>query len=176
MSGDKLLRNRIAAVGLLLLMILVSLTISRGQAPPLTPQTVQTGLGSFTTYSPAQLGANAVTLPLNGTTALTNVIDMRGVKQATLIATCSFTGGTVALNFAAYAEDGVTSLIGPGGAWTAIASGTNSFHWSSEQGPQASGGTVGTQIELPQRAMAWSWTQTGGTVGGTCTARLFLQN
>lgn len=134
----------------------------------------QAVVGSTVVYTPAQLGANAFTEPGAGTSALTNIIDTRGVKQATLHYNC--TAGTISVNIQTYAEDGATTLalVTP---VSATAAATPAFVTiGSESNPAINTGTLATPpagvVRFPQRALAFSFTNAGGA--GTCTARLFV--
>lgn len=128
--------------------------------------------GTFTSYSPVQLGVSALTEPAAGTSALSSIIDTRAAREAILKFSC--TAGAVTVNVQTYAEDGVTALglISP---LSAVAAATNTdLTLGSESNPTASTGTVSTTalLRLPQRALAFSFTNAGGA--GTCTARLML--
>jgi hypothetical protein len=123
-------------------------------------------------YAPALLGVNALTEPAAGTSALSNIVDTRGAKEATLSFVC--TAGAVTLNVQEYAEDGSTTLalVSP---LSAVAAATNAqITFGSESNPSSNVGTLSTAalVRLPQRAVAFSFTNAGGA--GTCTARLFL--
>jgi hypothetical protein len=131
---------------------------------------LQTG-GVFTSYSPAQLGANAITLPASASTALTNIIDMRGVKQMTLVGSCT---QVVNNNITVYAEDGTTVMLGGTIAGSTGASANILNTMGSESTlSYVSGGTNLANLKFPLRALSFSWTNTTATPG-TCTARLFL--
>ena len=124
--------------------------------------------------TPDQLGVNALTEPAAGTSALSNIIDTRGVKQATLAFSC--TAGTVTVNVQTYAEDGTTALalVSPVSA-VAGGIGTNAqLSIGSESNPSSNTGTLSTTavLRFPQRALAFSFTNVG--LAGFCTARLFL--
>lgn len=123
-------------------------------------------------YSPAMLGVSAITEPAAGTSALSNIVDTRGARQGTLSFVC--TAGNVTLNVQEYAEDGSTTLalVSPLSAVGAAANAQLTF--GSESNPSSNVGTLSTSalVRLPQRAMAFSFTNAGGA--GTCTARLFL--
>ena len=128
--------------------------------------------GNFCSFSPAQLGVSALTAPMGGTTALSNIIDTRSAKSATLLASC--TTGANTINVQTYAQDGTTAdaLIVPVSAITA----TNKvqLYLSTDANPAASEGTVSATgiLRLPQRALAFSFDNAGAA--GACTARLFL--
>lgn len=127
---------------------------------------------NFVSYSPTQLGVNALTEPASGTTALSNIIDTRGVKQATLLATC--TQGNWTINVTVYAEDGTTTWNAGSNAATAIGAGIqNILYIGSESTSNVAGGTNGNLVRFPQRAIAFSFTNASATPG-TCTARLFV--
>lgn len=135
----------------------------------------QSVTGSTTIYTPAQLGANALTEPGSSTSALTNIIDTRGVKQAVLHYNC--TQGAISVNIQTYAEDGVTTLalVTP---VTATAAATAAFITiGSESNPAINTGTLATPpagvVRFPQRALAFSFTNASVTAG-TCTARLYV--
>jgi hypothetical protein len=123
-------------------------------------------------FSPVALGVNALTEPAAGTSALSNIIDMTGVRAVTLKFSC--TAGAITLNVQTYAEDGTTvdTLIAPLSAVTAATK--TDMYIATEMDMSASGGTLsGTaKVRLPQKALAFSFTNAGGA--GTCTARLFL--
>jgi hypothetical protein len=124
----------------------------------------------FVSCNPTDLGMNAITLPASGTTSLSNVIDTRGVKSLSLWSNCS-QGYTI--NVQPYAEDGSTPLT-LYGENTGVTAGN--FLWSgmSENATWNGSGTLATALlRLPQRALAFSFTN-GGATAGTCTARLFL--
>jgi len=122
--------------------------------------------------NPVQLGVNALTEPAAGTSVLSQIIETRGVREATLKAAC--TTGNYTVNVQTYAEDGSTTLalITP---VTAIAAAANvDLSIGSEANPSTNTGTLSTTalVRFPQRALAFSFTNAGGA--GTCTARLFL--
>jgi nitrate reductase gamma subunit len=128
--------------------------------------------GNFCSFSAAQLGVNALTEPATGTTALSNIVDTRGVRELTLIAACS--SGNWTVNVQTYFEDGTTAtaFITP---LSAIAAGApTQLNIGSESNPSSNTGTISTTalVRLPQRALAFSFTNAGGA--GTCTARIFL--
>lgn len=131
-------------------------------------------IGTFVSCTPLQLGVNAITEPAAGTTALSNIIDTRGAKQADLKYSC--TAGTVTVNVQEYAEDGSTTLalVSPVSGVAAAANGD--VYIGSESNPAVDTGTLATPpagvVRFPQRALAFSFTNAGGA--GTCTARLFL--
>jgi hypothetical protein len=155
-----------------------SITYTAGGASAATFQLdyllTQPGTNPFPTmeYAPGQLGVNALVEPAAGTSALSNIIDTRGVRQATISFNC--TAGAVTLNLQEYAENGSTTLalISP---LSAVAASTNTqLTIGSESNPSSNVGTLSTSalIRFPQRALAFSFTNAGGA--GTCTARLFL--
>lgn len=127
--------------------------------------------GNSCIFTPTLLGVNALTEPAAGTSALSSVVDARGMREANLLAAC--TAGAWTINVQTYAEDGATTLalVVP---VTAIVAGTNTImQLGSEDNPTANTGTVSTTaiVRFPQRAIAFSFTNAGGA--GTCTARLF---
>lgn len=128
--------------------------------------------GTFASLSPTQLGVNLLTEPGSSASALSNIIDTRGVKQATLLATC--TQGNWTVNVSTYAEDG-TVWNNAEQVITAIPAGNvGHFEFGSERVVLANVGTVSAQgWNFPQRAIAFSFTNASVTAG-TCTARLFL--
>jgi len=130
-------------------------------------------LGQFASCSPAQLGVNALTEPGSGTTALSSIIDTRGAKQATLNVNC--TQGTITLNVQTYAEDGATTLALIAPITGAAAAANIQLVIGSESNPASNtvAPTANIIIRLPQRALAFSFTNASVTAG-TCTARLFL--
>lgn len=130
--------------------------------------------GNTSMFSPVQLGVNALTEPAAGTSALSNIIDTRGVKSGVVKFNC--TAGTVTLNVQEYADDGSTTLalVSP---VSGVAAATNAdVYIGSESNPAVDTGTLATPpagvVRFPQRALAFSFTNAGGA--GTCTARLFL--
>jgi len=139
--------------------------------PPVTPSGA-TCIGTICSFSPTQLGANAMTLPASSTSANTNIVDMRGVKEMNLIANC--TQGPYSVGFVEYAEDGTTSVNGVN-AITSVAAAVTTEVWiGSESSISAIAGTVSNAVKLPQRAMAFNFVNSSATPG-TCTARLLLQ-
>lgn len=129
-------------------------------------------------YTPFQLGVNSLTEPGAGTSALSNIIDTRGAKNARLSYSC--TAGTVTVNVQTYSQDtgsftpGTQALISPvSGVAAATAS---ELYIDSESNPSVSTGTLATPpagvVRFPQPFLAFSFTNAGGA--GTCTARLFL--
>ena len=123
--------------------------------------------GRFVACGPVALGANAITLPVSAATANTNIIDTRGVKQATIATTCT---QAVTGNLTYYDVDGVTfyqSLQITGTSQFPVASiGSDSAVQSPTPGS-------GVAVHFPFRAISFNWTNTTATPG-TCTARLFL--
>lgn len=134
--------------------------------------------GTQADCSPTQLGVNGLTLPANpANSALSTIIDTRGVKEATLEWSCTAAAMTMSLNVQTYAEDGTTTLalVTP---VSALASGTTAITTiGSESNPATSSGTLATApagvVRFPQRALAFSFLDSGATTG-TCSARLFL--
>jgi hypothetical protein len=126
----------------------------------------------FCALSPTELGVNGIVLPGSSTSAVSNIIDTRGVREATLLAACT-QAATVNINL--YDEDGITIYTGFG--ITTVASAATGLHIGSEEMPQSSSTvlTAGAYVQFPQRALSFSFTN-GGAVAGTCTARLFLAN
>lgn len=130
--------------------------------------------GQWISYSAAQLGVNGLTEPGSSTSALSNIIDTRGAKDATLHFVC--TQGAITLNVQTYADDGSTTLAVPAPI-SAVAASTNAMiSFGSESNPASNTGTLSTTaiVRLPQRALAFSFTNASATPG-TCTARLFVQ-
>ncbi len=128
--------------------------------------------GRFVACGPVALGANAITLPASGTTALTNIIDTRGVKQVTLWAACTQVWN---MRVNHYAEDGTTLLATQStilGATTA--NNPTGVFWGSGLGqsiaPFAANINMGA---FPERPLSFAFDNTTVTPG-TCTARLFL--
>lgn len=125
---------------------------------------------SFCAYNPTDLGVNGIALPPSGTTALSNIIDMRGVKQATLLGSCT---QAIIIQANEYAEDGITPIftgvqLNLAPAVTAIL-----VHIGSEQLLALNGNAAMQTFEFPQRALAFSFMNSTANPG-TCTARLFL--
>lgn len=127
-------------------------------------------------YTPTQLGVNALTEPGAGTSALSNVIDTRGVKEARLSYSC--TAGAITVNVQTYNNDSgnplTTALVSPvSGVAAATAA---DLYIGSESNPAVDTGTLATPpagvVRFPQPFLAFSFTNAG--VAGTCTARLFL--
>ncbi len=126
-------------------------------------------------YGAVQLGVNALTEPAAGTTALSTIVDTRGVRQATLAFNC--TAGAYSVNVQEYSADPIlatTKLVTP---VTAIAGGTQGeLYIGSESIPAVDAGTLAVPpagvVRFPQRALAFSFTNAGGA--GTCTAQLYL--
>lgn len=160
-------------LGFILAVAIYPTNIPAQQPAPSAGTCVQlTGASLSCAYSPTQLGANAVTLPASSSTALTNIIDMRGAKSATLVSICT---QIVNIQITFYAEDGATAAGGPYSAMTNVAAAGNSMHIGSESSIISAGGTASiVGITLPQRALAFDWNNTTATAG-TCTARLFVQ-
>lgn len=130
--------------------------------------------GSTAILTPTQLGVNALTEPGSSTSALSSIIDTRGVRELTLMYSC--TQGAITINVQTYADDGSTTLalVSP---ISAVAAATNAtLHLGSEVNPTGNTGTIsGTAVlRLPARAVAFSFTNASATPG-TCTARLYLQ-
>lgn len=129
--------------------------------------------GNNCSFSPTQLGVNALTEPGTGTSALSSIVDVRSAREATLAYACTM--GNVTVNVQTYAEDGSTTLalVLPVSAVAAAANGLLSI--GSESNPAVNTGTLSSTaiLRLPQRALAFSFTNAGSA--GTCTARLSLQ-
>jgi hypothetical protein len=126
-------------------------------------------------YTPVQLGVNGLTEPAAGTSALSNIINTRGAKNARLNYSC--TAGAVTVNVQTYSQDGVVatqSLVSPVSGVAAAALGD--LYIDSESNPSVNTGTLATPpagvVRFPQPFLAFSFTNAGGA--GTCTARLFL--
>jgi hypothetical protein len=122
--------------------------------------------------SPADLGVNALTEPGSSTSALSSIIDLTGATSLTLKFSC--TQGNITLNVQTYAEDGTTTLaLIP--VLSAVPAATNTdFYATISNDIQSSGGTLGTKFRLPQKAIAFSFTNASATPG-TCTARMFTE-
>lgn len=126
-------------------------------------------------YGSQQLGVQALTEPAAGTSALSTIVDTRGVKQATLASNC--TAGNYSINVQEYSSDPVlatTKLVTP---VTAIPAATQAeVYIGSESNPAVDAGTLAVApagvLHFPQRALAFSFTNAGGA--GTCTAQLYL--
>lgn len=167
----------------LALFVFVLATIGLGLSLRMPPVLAQQGHpacvkdAGVASCSPAQLGVSALTEPGSGSnggvSALSSIIDMRGVTEATLLATC--TQGNWSVNVQTYAEDGTTThaLITPVSALAANA--LLSLTIGEESNPSSNLGTLSTTalVRFPQRAIAISTTNASVTAG-TCTARLLL--
>lgn len=165
---------------LLVTVLAVSLaSFARPQQPPpvtQTPNVAQsfgltcggTLLGNSCTYTPTSLGFNAVTLPASTVTANSNIVNMRGVRVATLAMSCtqSFT-----MDVNEYAEDGATLLRSDAVA-TAVA--TNGAYYFGETGTAILGGTGSAAVRLPEPYLSFYATN-GGATPGTCTGRLYVE-
>jgi hypothetical protein len=134
---------------------------------------VQPGSGNqMAVYSPSQLGVSALTEPAAGTSALSSIVDTRNAKEGTLDFSC--TAGAITVNVQTYNDDGTTtaSIVAP---LSAVAAATKTqLYIGSDVNPGSSGGTISAtaNVRFPQRAIAFSFTNAGGS--GTCTARLYL--
>jgi hypothetical protein len=165
--------------GLAMLALVFIVSPVRADLPQSTIPAQCNMIGNSVACSPTQLGVNALTLPANpSASALSTIIDTRGAKEATLSWSCTAAAMTMTLNIQTYAEDGTTTLalVSP---VSAVATATNTLTTiGSESNPATSSGTLATApagvVRFPQRALAFSWTDSGATTG-TCTARLFLQ-
>lgn len=176
-GGSQSFRMRLAAVTSGTLQVGITLSQASIEPAPSVAIVSQAGSsfcggtlqGNSCTFSPTQLGVNAITLPASASTANTNIIDTRGVKQLTLDYNCT---QSVNVNLNGFAEDGVTQKLGVQIVAGAVAGNVQAY-LSSEQIPVASSGTISTQVKFPQRAVSFNWVNTTA-VAGTCTARLFL--
>lgn len=117
--------------------------------------------------SPAQLGANAITLPLSGSTALTNIIDFREVRDASLLWTCT-QNATVVVTV--YDEDRAT-IFTTYTLFTAAA-GTGQLFLGTHTALNDGIVAAAANLSLPQAALAFNWHNSTSTAG-TCTARLY---
>jgi hypothetical protein len=156
--------------GLGVLLAVWAMAPTRAQQASLVGGRVYAPPGTWISYSPAQLGANGITLPASGSTPTTNTIDMRGVKDATLSSNCT---QTTDLNVELFSEDGSTIFSTPTNI-SSLVSGPSQIYYHSGQPTTDEAGTVRINVELPQRAMNFFWSNTTATAG-TCTARLFVQ-
>lgn len=128
--------------------------------------------GNYCSYSPSQLGMNAVTLPLSSTTGLSNIIDTRGAREFTLLWACTQNAHP---NIQVYAEDGATTVFGPQVIVTSEGVAGDSLAVGSEVAPSTLlNKTIAVPIRLPQRALAFQFGNETATAG-TCTARLFVE-
>lgn len=120
-------------------------------------------------YSPADLAHNAVTLPASGTTSTSAVVNMSAATKSTLFVNCT---QIVNVQVNTYKEDGVTI----DGTYTVIQNlpaGAQQVYIASEFTPNGTGGTVSTNIRLPQRAFSFQEVNTTASAG-TCTDRLVV--
>ena len=120
-------------------------------------------------YSPADLAHNAVTLPASGTTAASSVVNMSAVTKSTLFVNCS---QVVNVQVNTYREDGVTV----DGTYTVVQNmpaGAQQVYIASELQPFATGGTIATNVRLPQRAFSFQEQNTTASAG-TCTDRFVV--
>ena len=120
-------------------------------------------------YSPADLAHNAVTLPASGTTAASSVVNMGAVTKSTLFVNCT---QVVNVQVNTYREDGVTI----DGTYTVVQNmpaGAQQVYIASELQPFATGGTISTNVRLPQRAFSFQEQNTTASAG-TCTDRFVV--
>ncbi|MBV9073871.1 MAG: hypothetical protein JOZ10_09585 [Acidobacteria bacterium] len=120
-------------------------------------------------YSPADLAHSAVTLPASGTTAASAVVNMSAVTKSTLYVNCS---QIVNVQVNTYKEDGVT-IDGTYTVVTNLPAGAQQVYIASELAPNSTGGTVSTNVRLPQRAFSFQEVNTTASAG-TCTDRLIV--
>jgi len=121
--------------------------------------------------TPAQLGVNALTEPGSGTTAASSIIDLTGARAFTLKFSC--TQGAITVNTTFYDETGAVAqnTVAP---LSAVAANTIAdLYVSTEQDIQATTGTLGAKIRLPQKAVSFTFTNASASAG-TCTARMFI--
>ncbi len=152
--------------------------ITGGAGPTNIPPgvfSVATVFGNFASYSPTQLGANAITLPASGRTVNTNIIDLRGAKQFILYSGCGQINN-VETNL--YDETGV-SIISLTGTFINFAlqnsapTSWGAIFVGSESSQVVQGGSAINTLRLPLRAISFDWFNTTA-VAATCTARLFV--
>jgi hypothetical protein len=173
MKNDSLAKIRLAIATFLASSVAIGLLLTMGAPRSQAQQGPSqcTMQGTFATCSPTQLGDNAIALPISGTTALSNVIDLTGVTNFNLWSNC---GQTYTTKLQFYAEDGTTAFAVLSADATVTASTDVALSISQDQAPNASAGTVvATLPRLPQKAVAFQFTN-GTASGSTCTARLFL--
>lgn len=120
-------------------------------------------------YSPADLAHNAVTLPASGTTAPSSVVNMSAVTKSTLFVNCT---QVVNVQVNTYREDGVT-IDGTYTVVQNIPAGAQQVYIASELQPFATGGTISTNVRLPQRAFSFQEQNTTASAG-TCTDRFVV--
>jgi hypothetical protein len=168
---DKTLRTAIWYFVLSLTAIAMILPSPRLGAQQGHPQCVASGPAG--SCSPAQLGINTLTEPGVGTSALSSIIDMRGVTELGLFGSC--TQGNVTINVQTYAEDGTTAaaLVSPVSAIAGAAQ--FALFLGEESNPATNIGTLSATafVRMPERALAFSFTNANASAG-TCTARLIL--
>lgn len=121
------------------------------------------------TYTPAQLGVNALAFASGGTTADSTIVPLVGAYGLSLVGSCTQTG---TLNLKVYGEDGATVVFTQAVA-TSITGGSNFVYRLAVDAPHSI--TVGTVSNpgpfLPQRAVSFSFTNTNASAG-SCTFRL----
>jgi hypothetical protein len=120
-------------------------------------------------YSPADIAHNSVTLPVSGTTAASSVVNMSAVTKSTLYVNCT---QIVNVQVNTYREDGVTI----DGTYTVVQNlpaGAQQVYIASELQPFSTGGTISTNVRLPQRALSFQEQNTTASAG-TCTDRFVV--
>jgi hypothetical protein len=156
-----------------LILLVVLLFVSAILGPRGDAQTGQSPQGqSFSnkqvTYTPTQLGVNALTLPSSSTTADSTIINSPAITEMTLLVTCT---QNYSINVKVFAEDGTTAFQSYA-LVTGITANTNVALFIGNETPHAAtSGTAAQAMRLPQRALSFSFTNASASAG-TCTARL----
>lgn len=148
------------------------------QAKPVQPvdvdgnQTVLTR-GAMVYYTPAKLGANAITLPASTTTASFPAIpaNVASADAFTLAFNC---GQAVDVYVQAYADTTGATALGTYKLITAAAAGEQQISVSQYAVASITSGTAAIAFRLPQHGLKFSFTNNTATPS-TCTARLMVK-
>jgi hypothetical protein len=153
-------------------------TFSGGTAPTILITTVSydgDGWGLSTQYTPTQLGINAQTVAISGTSTYTPLLTLNGVRSLAVMAKCDQTFHIAAK---VYADDGTTIMYN-GNLVTSGTLGTWNKLSITEQSASVDfgGGTVtaGSALRLPIKAIQFAVVNTNGAATASCTLRILTQ-
>lgn len=128
-------------------------------------------IGSQVTYTPTELGLNAVTLPISSTTGLSAKIDLAGAKEITIFATC---GQIFDIRVAVLAEDN-TTVLQTLAVVTAVPAAGGFLTVGSEAPANVTAGTLAIAgLRTPLRGVQLQFNNTTANAS-TCTARALVQ-
>ena len=183
-------KNLISGVALIALGLIGLAAALNGQTSGAFPDLDKNGKpliprpNPFVWYSPTDLAHNAVTLPNAAATSNTNIVPTSGATALTYYVSCTQIA-KVTINV--YTADDIANpqpfnpapgkgytLFGSYDLFTAIPAAAHQVYVATELAPNATGGTTGVTVRLPQAAVSFSETNAGATPG-TCTARLAVK-